>query len=46
MKSLSIVCIVLLLARDEPSYRKDAPALTEVLKTFVYFEPKSDSNQH
>jgi hypothetical protein len=40
------VAYIVLSSRDEPSYRKDAPALTEVLKTFVYLEPKSDSSQH
>ncbi len=40
------VAYIVLSAKDEPSYRKDAPALTEVLKTFVYLEPKSDRNQH
>ena len=40
------VAYVVLSSRDEPSYRKDAPALTEVLKTFVYLEPKSDRGQH
>ena len=40
------VAYIVLSSRDEASYRKGAPALTEVLKTFVYLEPKSDSNQH
>ena len=33
-------------SRDESSYRKDARALTEVLKTFGYLKPKSDSSRH
>ena len=40
------VAYIVLSSRDEPSYRKDAPALTEVLKTFGYLEPKSDREQH
>ena len=40
------VAYIVLSSRDEPSYRKDAPALTEVLKTFGYLEPKSDRGQH
>src|SRR6266550_4496400 len=39
------VAYVVLSSRDEPSYRKDAPALTEVLKTFGYLEPKSVQEQ-
>ncbi len=34
------VAYIVLSARDESSYRKDSSALTEVLKTFVYLEPK------
>jgi hypothetical protein len=34
------VAYIVLSARDESSYRKDVPALTEVLKTFLYLEPK------
>lgn len=40
------VAYIVLSSRHEPSYGKDAPALTEVLKTFVYLEPKSDREQH
>jgi hypothetical protein len=36
------VAYVVLSSRDEASYRKDSPALAEVLKTFVYLEPKGD----
>ena len=39
------VAYIVLSSRDEPSYRKDAPALTEVLKTFGYLEPKSVQEQ-
>ena len=35
------VAYIVFSARDEASYRKHATALTEVLKTFVYLEPKS-----
>jgi len=34
------VAYIVLSSRDEASYRKDAPALREVLKTFGYLEPK------
>jgi hypothetical protein len=34
---------VVLRSRDEASYRKDASALREVLKTFAYLEPKMES---
>jgi hypothetical protein len=40
------VAYIVLSSREEASYRKDSGALREVLKTFVYLEPKSDSNQH
>ena len=40
------VAYIVLSSRDEASYRKDSDALREVLKTFVYLEPKSDSKQH
>ena len=33
-------------SRDEASYRKDAPALREVLKTFAYLEPKTETSAH
>ncbi|HJY52648.1 MAG TPA: hypothetical protein VKD89_01390, partial [Candidatus Udaeobacter sp.] len=32
---------IVLSSRDEASYRKDAPALREVLKTFAYLETKT-----
>ena len=35
------VAYVVFSSRDETSYRKNAAALSEVLKTFVYLEPKS-----
>ena len=37
---------IVLSSRDESSYRKDSPALCEVLKSFGYLEPKSDRDQH
>ena len=37
------VAYIVLSSRDEASYRKDAPALREVLKTFAYLEPKAQS---
>jgi hypothetical protein len=40
------VAYIVLSSRDEASYRKDAPALREILKTFAYLEPKIDSKQH
>src|SRR5437867_6813228 len=40
------VAYIVLSSRDEPSYRKDSPALREVLKSFGYLEPKIDRNQH
>ena len=36
------VAYIVLSSRDEASYRKDAGALQEVLKTFVYLEPKAE----
>ncbi len=42
---LHAVAYIVLSSRDEPSYRKDASALTEVLKTFGYLEPKSVQEQ-
>ena len=33
-------------SRDEASYRKDAHALREALKTFIYLEPKTDAGAH
>jgi hypothetical protein len=35
------VAYIVLSSRDEASYRKDASALAEALKTFIYLEPKS-----
>ena len=40
------VAYIVFSSRDKPSYRKDSPALQEVLKTFVYLEPKSVQEQH
>jgi hypothetical protein len=37
------VAYIVLSSRDGASYRKDAPALQELLKTFVYLEPKTES---
>jgi hypothetical protein len=37
------VAYIVLSSRDQVSYRKDAPALRETLKTFVYLEPKTES---
>ena len=31
---------------EQPSYQKDLGAFQEVLKTFVYLEPKPDSEKH
>jgi hypothetical protein len=39
------VAYVVLSSRDEASYHKDAPALSEVLKNFVYLDPRSDKKQ-
>ena len=35
------VAYIVLSSRDDASYRKDSGALQEVLKTFVYLEPKT-----
>jgi hypothetical protein len=35
------VAYIVLSSRDEASYRKDAAALAETLKTFIYMEPKT-----
>jgi hypothetical protein len=35
------VAYIVLTSRDETNYRKDSGALQQVLKTFVYLEPKS-----
>src|SRR5436190_10362974 len=40
------VAYIVLSSRDEASYRRDSPALQEVLKTFVYLEPKSVQEKH
>ena len=40
------VAYIVLSSRDEASYRKYAPALREVLKTFVYLQPKIEGKQH
>ena len=40
------VAYIVLSSRDEASYRKDAPALAEALKTFVYLEPKTKDETH
>src|SRR5437016_11173456 len=40
------VAYIVLSSRDEPSYRKNSPALREVLKSFGYLEPKSNRDQH
>ncbi len=34
------VAYIVLSSRDEASYRKDSSALSKVLKTFIYLEPK------
>jgi hypothetical protein len=36
------VAYIVLSSRDQASYRRDAPALREVLKTFFYLEPKTE----
>jgi hypothetical protein len=40
------VAYIVLSSRSEASYRKDAPALERVLKTFNYLEPKPVQEQH
>jgi hypothetical protein len=37
------VAYIVLSSRDEPSYRKDSPALRQVLKSFGYLEPKIEN---
>ena len=37
------VAFIVLTSRDQASYRKDAGALEQVLKTLVYVEPKSET---
>jgi hypothetical protein len=39
------VAYIVLSSRDEASYRKDSDALQEVLKTFVYLEPKTGTKK-
>ena len=39
------VAYIVLSSRDEASYRKDSGALQEVLKTFMYLEPKTDTKK-
>jgi hypothetical protein len=41
----AVACIVLS-SRDKASYQKDSGALQEVLKTFGYLEPKSETEKH
>jgi hypothetical protein len=40
------VAYIVLSSRDHASYQKDSGALQEVLKTFIYLQPKSDQEQH
>ncbi len=40
------VAYIVLSSRNEANYRKDAPALQQVLKTFAYLKPKIESEQH
>ena len=40
------VAYIVLSSRDHASYQKDSGALQEVLKTFIYLEPKPDSEKH
>jgi hypothetical protein len=40
------VAYIVLSARDDASYRKNAGALQEVLKSFVYLEPKTEKQEH
>ena len=37
---------IVLSSRDKASYQKDSGALEEVLKTFIYLEPKSTQEPH
>jgi hypothetical protein len=39
------VAYIVLSSRDKESYQKDSGALEEVLKTFIYLEPKADQEQ-
>jgi hypothetical protein len=40
------VAYIVLSSRDKASYQKDSGALEEALKTFIYLEPKPDSEKH
>jgi len=40
------VAYIVLSSRDKASYQKDSGALEDVLKTFIYLEPKPDSEKH
>jgi hypothetical protein len=40
------VAYIVLSSRDESSYRKDAAALKEILKTFAYLEPSAEKEGH
>jgi hypothetical protein len=40
------VAYIVLSARDQASYRKNAGTLQEVLKSFVYLEPKTENQEH
>jgi len=40
------IAYIVLSSRDEASYRKDAPALREALKTFAYLVPKAGTEKH
>src|SRR5438067_3019037 len=40
------VAYVVFSSRDRASYQKDSGALQDVLKTFIYLEPKPNSEQH
>jgi hypothetical protein len=42
MSSCEAMACIVLGSRDQASYRKDAAALREVLKTFAYLEPKTE----
>jgi hypothetical protein len=37
---------IVLSSRDHASYQRDSGALQEVLKTFVYLQPKTDQEKH
>jgi hypothetical protein len=40
------VAYIVLSSRDRASYQEDSGALQETLKTFIYLEPKPDSEKH